>query len=142
MKTAFVSLSLVLTACLDPGDDLAHSAATSGCGPTDGRATVILLANDPIPSPTAPPDPYVRLTIDEDVSALAGRSWVVGPQSNAYAIYAFGRSVAQQATSGRVTISRVDANNRIEGIVQLHFPSRSISAGFNATWTESFVLCG
>src|SRR2546425_939078 len=110
MKPTVVSgLAMLLlgaaSACDGPGKALTHAAATNGCGPTDGPTTVIVLANEPVQSPTAPPDPFVRLTIEEPVSTLAGRSWNVGPQSNAYAAYFFGRTVAQQASSGRVSIS-------------------------------------
>ena len=127
-----------------PEAGFTHSVSTFTCGPADGPATAILLAPDPIDG-LQPSDPYVSVVIQRPVSGLAGTTWVVGTNvGDVSAVYVAGSGQHEEATSGTVRIDRVVAQQRIEGSVDLRFPSpaRSVTEAFSAPWIESFILCG
>ena len=125
-----------------PLGDFRHSVSTFQCGPADGPATAVLLARDAIDG-LQPTNPYVRVVILRAASELAGTSWNVGPSfDEAGAALYSGSDTPEQATSGTVRITRVVAQQRIEGTVALHFPSRIVTEEFSAPWIEQLILCG
>ena len=123
-----------------PDGDFSHSVSTFMCGPADGPATAILMARDPIEG-LQPSNPYVSVVIQRPARELAGTSWVVGT-TDAGAIYWDGSDQREEATSGTVRIDRVAPLERVEGSVELRFPSHTVTEAFSAPWIESFMLCG
>jgi len=123
-----------------PEAGFTHSVSTFMCGPADGPATAILLARDPIEG-LQPSNPYISVMIQRPASGLAGTTWVVG-SNDAGAVYVAGPDQREEAISGTVRITRVVAQERVEGSVELRFPSRNVTAAFSAPWIESFMLCG
>ena len=125
-----------------PGAGFSHSVSTFMGGPADGPATAILLARDPIDG-LQPPYPYVSVVIQRSAGELAGTTWILGTSvGDAGAIYWDASDQRVDATSGTVRIDRVVAQERVEGSVELRFPSQSFTQTFNAPWIESFSLCG
>ena len=148
---AFASLVVLATSGCNLSDpvneppplgELTHSVSTFQCGPADGPATAIMLARDSIDG-LSPANPYVRVVIERPASELAGTRWSVGGGvlHDAGAFY-FPSSEGEQATSGTVRIDRVVAQERVEGTVDLRFPSRRVIEEFSAPWIEMFILCG
>ena len=124
-----------------PDGDFSHSVSTLMCGPADGLSTGILLARDPIDG-LQPSNPYVRVMIERPASEVSGR-WVVGsPLRNVSPVYFTGEGQHEEATSGSVQIDRVVAQEKVEGSVELRFPSRTVTESFSAPWIEMFMLCG
>jgi hypothetical protein len=121
--------------------DLPHAVAHFQCGPADGPATAITLASQPIP-PAGPEFPYVAIMINEPLSALAGRTFLVGSGGTAGATYIAGPNTYESASMGRVIIGSVDADSTINGEVSLSFSSRQLVEDFNAVWIQRRVLCG
>ena len=145
-KAALPSLLIVLVLSLacsvftGPAD-LPHAVATFQCGPADGPATGITLARQPIP-PAGPRFPYVVMMIEEPLSALAGRTFLVGSGGTAGATYVAGSNAFESASTGRVIISSVDADSTIHGEVSLSFSSRRVIEAFRADWIPRTMLCG
>jgi len=142
VSIACLSGIVVLTVGCDlfgPQPRLSHAATTLACGPADEGFTAILLANDPIDS-AEPSFPYVRVVFWEPVSALAGRIWDITTDMGPGAWYFTGHKV-QSAISGRVTVTSVDTTNKVDGAVDLQFPSRSVETEFNAPWLNTGVTC-
>ena len=124
-----------------PDGDFSHSVSTLLCGPADGISTGIMLARDPIDG-LEPSNPYVRVLIDRPARDLGGH-WVVGsPLRNVSAFYFTPAGQSEEATSGSVRIDRVVPQERVEGSVELRFPSRTVTESFSAPWIEMFILCG
>lgn len=122
--------------------DFRHSVSTFQCGPADGPATAVLLAHYPFDG-VQPGNPHVRVIILRAVTELSGTSWNVGMNFNdAGALYNAGSGDPEQATSGTVRITRVVAQERVEGTVDLRFPSRQVTEEFSAPWIEQLILCG
>ena len=125
-----------------PQAGFTHSVSTFMCGPADGPATAILLARGPIEG-LQPSNPYVSVVIQRAANALAGTTWVVGTNlGDVSAVYVTGSGQHEEAISGTVRITRVVAQERVEGSVDLRFPSRNVTEAFSAPWIESFILCG
>jgi hypothetical protein len=124
-----------------PDADFTHSVSTLLCGPADGPSTGIMLARDPIDG-LEPSNPYVRIVIDRAASGLGG-GWAVGnPLRNVRADYVAPDGQEEEAISGTVRIDRVVPQERVEGSVELRFPSRTVTESFSAPWIEMFILCG
>ena len=124
-----------------PVGDFSHSVSTLLCGPADGISTGIMLARDQIEG-LEPTNPYVRVRIDRPASEVGGR-WAVGnPLRNVSAVYVTPEGRTEEATSGSVQIDRVVPQERVEGRVDLRFPSRDVTETFGAPWIEMFILCG
>ena len=125
-----------------PDGDFSHSVSTFMCGPADGPATAILLARDSIDG-LQPSNPYVSVVIQHPATGLLGTIWLVGTNvRDVSAVYAPGPRLHEEAISGTVRITRVVAQELVEGRVDLRFPSRSVTEAFSAPWIESFILCG
>jgi hypothetical protein len=80
--------------------------------------------------------------INEPLSALAGRTFLVGSGGTAGATYIVGPNSYESASMGRVIIGSVDADSTIHGEVSLSFSSRQVAEDFNAVWIQRRVLCG
>jgi hypothetical protein len=125
-----------------PQGDFRHSVSTFQCGPADGPATAVLLARDSIDG-LQPTDPHVSVVILRAAAGLQGTSWMIGTSfDDAGALYFSGSGNPEQATAGTVRITRVVAQQRIEGSVSLRFPSRMVTEDFSAPWIEQLILCG
>ncbi len=135
-----LALSLGCSAFTGPAD-FPHAVASFRCGPADGPATGITLASQPIP-PTGPTFPYVAIMIEEPLSALAGRTFLVGSGGTAGATYIAGPNSYESASTGRVVIGSVDADSTIHGSVNLSFNSRRVLDMFHADWIHRGMLCG
>jgi len=136
-----VSFAALAVACgpSEPANELRYAAAMLGCGPVDQPVTIIALAHEPIRSAQLPGD-AVRITIQQPVSGLAGRTWQIGSQAGAF--YLVGGDVQVSAIAGSVTVTQVDATNRVDGRVNLQFPSSLIAMEFSAPWIDSGLRCG
>lgn len=125
-----------------PQGEFRHSVSSFQCGPADGPATAVLLARDPIDG-LAPANPFVRVVIQRPASELGGTSWSIGGVLQAAsAFYSPAADEYEEASSGTVRIDRVVAQERVEGRVELRFPSHTVIEEFNAPWIEMFILCG
>jgi hypothetical protein len=141
MRLSVLALSLGCSVFTGPAD-FPHAVATFACGPADGPATGITLASLPIP-PAGPTFPYVAIMIDQPLSALAGRTFLVGSGGTAGASYNGAPNSFESASMGRVIIASVDADSTIHGEVSLTFPSRQVVVAFTAPWIHrTGVLCG
>jgi hypothetical protein len=116
--------------------------ATFPFNPADGPATAILLARDPIQS-LEPSYPFVRVDIWQSVSEIGGRTWRLDSGLGLMtARYFTAPGIFESATQGSVRIDRVGQDNRVEGRVDLRFPSAAVRSDFSAPWVERLVLCG
>lgn len=146
--TSIVLLSANTTSCNlngpvhQPLGDFRHSVSTFQCGPADGPGIAVLLARDSIEG-LQPANPYVRVLILRAAADLPGTSWNVGSSfDQAAALYYGGSGNPEPATSGTVQVTRVVPQERVEGTVDLRFPSRRVTEEFSAPWIEQLVLCG
>jgi hypothetical protein len=110
------------------------------CGPADGAATSIYLAGEPIEGVEPSSFPYVRITIWHGVMELAGGSFRV--DTDVAGLYFTGPNTFEIASSGSVTVERVGAGYRIDGVSDLLFPSRRVLGTFSANWVQLELLCG
>ena len=142
-QLSVLALSLGCNVFTAPGD-FRHAAASLQCGPTDGAATGITLASQPIPPAGPTSFPYVAIMIDAPLAALAGHTFLVGNGGTAGAMYAAGPNSYESASMGRVIIAGVDADSTIHGNVSLSFRSRVVIDGFTAVWIQrtGTTVCG
>lgn len=136
-----VSLAGVTLACQSTGpeEELSHAAAMFRCGPVDQGGTAILLASDPISAAQLPPN-LVEVVIWEPVNALAGRTWTMNTDT-AGARNVVGGDAYESAASGHITVTGVDGSKKVEGVVDLHFPSVRVATHFNAPWIGNGGTC-
>jgi len=136
-----VSLLALLAGCdqLGPQPRLAHAAAMRWCGPADGPATVIVLADEPVQS-VEPLYPSVSIMILDGVSGIAGRTFSVTGDS-AGATYIIKPGHNEFASSGSIIITSVDSAKTVSGSASLRFQSRIVETQFTAPWIESLMLC-
>jgi hypothetical protein len=136
-----LSLLALLAGCdeLGPQPRLSHAAAMRWCGPADGPATVIRLADEPVQS-AEPLYPSVSIMILDGVSGIAGRTFSVTGDS-AGATYITKPGQYAYASSGSVTITSVDSAKTVSGSASLRFQSRIVETQFTAPWIESLMLC-
>jgi hypothetical protein len=118
---------------------LAHAAAMFWCGPADGPATVIVLADEPVQS-VEPLYPSVSIMILDGVSGIAGRTFSVTGDS-AGATYIIKPGHNEFASSGSIIITSVDSAKTVSGSASLRFQSRIVETQFTAPWIESLMLC-
>jgi hypothetical protein len=140
---AVSSLVVVLVGCSDssaPSGNLRYSAWVMGCGAADGPATWITLSRNPLPA-IDPTYPYVAITIERPLSQLQG-SWTVGNGATAAGASYIMPAQTQTATFGRVTITAVDADSTIHGLVDLWFPAQRVNSELHAAWLHRAALCG
>jgi hypothetical protein len=98
---------------------------------------VIYLARDPIEGVSPSSFPYVRITILEDATQLAGKTFRVEDA----ALYVTGAGTFELPRRGSVSIVRVGPDRRIEGNVNLQF-SRPVVGSFSAGYVLLEILCG
>ncbi len=117
-----------------------HAVAGPVCGSAGGPAVGIYLARDPISG--APSTPYVRIYLEQSVTAISGRTWTLaGTASDGTAWFQSAPSTGPQnynnelATGGYMIVNSVGSDNTIEGTVDLTFPNAGhIRGGFRAAW--------
>ena len=135
-----LAFSLGCESVSGPPEGLSHALAMNSCGPADGAATSIYLAGDPIEGVEPSSFPYVRIAIWYGVTELAGGSFHV--DTDASALYFTGPDTFEIASGGSVTVERVGAGFRIDGVSDLRFPSRRVLGTFSASWVQLELLCG
>jgi hypothetical protein len=122
---------------------LKYSAATATCGPTDGPAVAVYLAMNPIGSidPTAP---FVRVYVPVTLAELEERRvWPVSGRTMATAQFRANESTYEYAATGLLTVTSVDSDSAVSGVVDLLFPKAGyIKTAFRATWIPMRGLCG
>src|ERR1044071_8064654 len=124
---AYLSALLAISAGCDvfgPASSLSHAAARFWCGPADGPATAIVLAQEPV-QPGDWPYPSVHVMIWQDVSRIAGHTWSVTSDA-AGGSYTPTPDRLESPISGTITIRSVDAAKTVRGSLRLRFPSRSV----------------
>jgi hypothetical protein len=150
LLTRMLRLSLVAVFAMACGDavspplrGLTYAAATFACGPADGPAVAIYLAQSPVGS-LEPSTPFVRVYVPVELDQLAGRAWpVFAGKSEAGAWFHPNESTYELAETGYMIVSSVDSDKTIEGSVDLQFPdSGHIKTRFRATWVPTTTLCG
>lgn len=111
-----------------------HAVAGPVCGSAGGPAVGIYLARDPISG--APSTPYVRIYLEQSVTAISGRTWTLaGTASDGNAWFQSTPSNNELATGGYMIVNSVGSDNTIEGTVDLTFPNAGhIRGGFRAAW--------
>lgn len=142
------SIAIALTlACasdgiLGPPSGFPNATAGAFCAPNDGPAVAIYLS--PTPAQLYPSMPYVRVAIWKSLDALTGRVWRVGPGSvDAWATFQVTDTDYESASSGYLTVTSVSADNRIEGTLDIIFPTTGrVRGGFKADWIAQRPLCG
>lgn len=139
-----VGASLVAaTACglFESKPFFSHSAATYGCGPAGAPTMLnILLAEKPIQS-VPPPAPYISIVLTPSPDTLAGRIFVITGNGQMAARYYPWPGVIQAASSGSIAITSVDSTKAIAGVVDLQFPSWTVTARFRAAQIPTGVYC-
>lgn len=135
-----VAFSLGCGSASGPPEGLSHAIAMNTCGPADGAATQIYLAGEPIEGLEPSSFPYVRIAIWRGVTELAGGSFRV--DTDAAGWYVTGPTTFETASGGSVTIERVEAGYRIDGVSDLRFPSGRVLGTFSANWVQLELLCG
>lgn len=120
-----------------------YAAATFQCGPTDGPATAIYIAPEPVGS-IEPSAPFVRVFVPVAVEELNGHTWPVsdGNSESAAWFHSIDANV-EIATTGYINVSSVGSDKTIEGSVHLRFPDAGRVRGeFRAAWIQRTILCG
>jgi hypothetical protein len=145
-RTGLTVLAVSLLACSSdriggPSAAFRHASVTRACGPADGPAVAIYFTPTQLESDLASP-PYVRVGIDQPLESLGGHGWVVTANSDGmFAVFQPSTGDVEIATSGYLTAKSVNADNSIDGVVDLSFPSGHVQSEFHATFITSTMLC-
>ena len=134
----FVMLSSVVAASVGcglfgPDPALSHAFAMIGLGPADGPVPIIVLAHDPIDC-AKPSFPYVAMNFGES-GQLSARTWDIAADVTPSVSYVTWPGKSEAPISGTVTVTSVD-NSKVEGSVDLQFPSRTVTKPFSALWVQ------
>jgi ABC-type transport system substrate-binding protein len=145
MRLTFVLLALAASCASDaipgPPAGLPYAAATPGCGPADGPATVIYLSSNPVES-LDPSTPFVRIAIWQSLDRVGARSWSVADGA-ASALYFSTPDEFEVATGGSVTVTAVDPDSTVCGSAVFTFPTQGrVAGGFHAGWFPVALRCG
>jgi hypothetical protein len=145
---AIGTIVLAAGACTAEGilgspDAPTYAVAAPTCGPADGPAVAIYLAEAPV-DPMDPAPPYVRVVVWQPLDLLATRSWTLNDgDEGAAAWYYSGAQSSEVGASGEVRVTAVRADSTVEGTVELRFPVAGRVAGrFRATWVPLSLRCG
>jgi hypothetical protein len=149
--TTLLALSAAAAGCgIGPGDPsatataTATAAATPSCGPTDGPAVTIYLADAPWTG-ERPAAPYVRVAIWQPRDRLVPRTWVLTGGAEGGAWWHPTATTFEIATRGTVSVSRVAPDGTVDGTVDLTFPGGGrVRRAFSAAWRpgDGRLLCG
>lgn len=124
-----------------PGGRFDHALARSVCGPADGPALAIWLAQDPIPL-TGPSGEYVYVYIDGMIDPLLGQRLTVSPTSIVSASFRWTTSKYETATGGYLILNSGSLGNGLDGSLDLVFPSAGrVHGDFHAQWLPISGLC-
>jgi len=125
-----------------PSGRFDHAAATFACGPADGPALAIYLAQDPITS-LEPAGVFVRVYVSGTIDEIRGAILPISSNSNAAAWFHPNANDYEIATSGYLMVGSGSAGSTLEGSVGLQFPrAGDIHGAFHAEWIPTNVLCG
>jgi len=125
-----------------PSGRFDHAAATFACGPADGPALAIYLAQDPITS-LEPAGVFVRVYVSGTIDEIRGAILPISSNSNAAAWFHPNANDYEIATSGYLMVGSGSAGSTQEGSVGLQFPrAGDIHGAFHAEWIPTNVLCG
>jgi len=144
-----LSIVIVLLAGCDsdgihaPPRDLSHAVAAHSCAPNDGPAVAIYLTSAAVQS-LEPSTPYLRAAVWQPLDGLSGRSWSLASGSTQGAAWFHSTATTFEiAIRGKLTVTSVAPDNRVEGIIDVTFPrSGRIRGAFAATWVARTMLCG
>ena len=146
-RTAAIALAcLAAVRCGSPTElgPPTAAVATRSCGPTDGPAVTIYLA-ERLAGAGVPPAPHVRVALWQPPARLADRTWVLTDGRDGGAWRHTSAMAFEVATRGTVTVYRVAADTTIEGAVDLTFPGGArVRQTFHAAWhpDPAGPLCG
>ncbi|HMF99756.1 MAG TPA: hypothetical protein VK560_00780 [Gemmatimonadaceae bacterium] len=125
-----------------PSGRFDHAAATFACGPADGPALAIYLAQDPITS-LEPAGVFVRVYVSGTIDEIRGAILPISSNSIAAAWFHPNANDYEIATSGYLMVGSGSAGSTLEGSVGLQFPrAGDIHGAFHAEWIPTNVLCG
>ena len=116
-----------------PDPALSHAVAMVGPGPADGPVPIIFLAHEPIDC-NRRPFPYVAMNFGES-GQISARTWDIAADVTPDVSYNTSPGKFEGAISGTVTVTSVD-NSKVEGSVDLQFPSRTVTKPFSAPWVQ------
>ena len=132
------------TACHEnptvPEDSILFAAATFECGPADGPATAIYLMPEPV-GPLPLSGAFVRVYVPVGVDHLTGRWTVSDGITDAAGWFHSDDDQYEPATGGSLDVTAVNADNSIEGVIDLHFDKAGHLKGpFKADWRPPTVV--
>jgi hypothetical protein len=119
-----------------------HASLARACGPADGPAAAFYFTPVELESDLAVP-PYVRVGIDHPLEDLGKQGWTVTDSPKMYAVLVPRTGDFEVATDGYLTTASLNADNSIDGTVDLNFPTAGHLHGqFHAVFVQSVMLCG
>src|SRR5690349_4932228 len=116
-----------------PDPALSHAVAMVGPGPADGPVPFIVLAHDPLDCKKRS-FPHLMITFWEARPLSAG-TWNISGDVTPFVSYVPWPGRSEAPISGTVTLTSVD-NAKVEGSVDLQFPSRTVTKPFSAPWVQ------
>lgn len=126
-----------------PGGRFDNALARSTCGPADGPALAIFLAQDPIPT-SGPSGEYVYVYIDLMTVPvpLLGQRLTVSPTSIVSASFRWTTTRYENATGGYVILNRGSVGNGLDGSLDLLFPKAGrVHGEFHSEWLPNVHTC-
>ena len=146
-KCGWLLAALVLACSSDsvvgPGGRFDHALARSTCGPADGPALVIFLAQDPIPT-SGPSGEYVYVYIDlmSGPFPFSGQKLTISSNSIVFASFRWTATENETATSGYVMLNSGSVGNGLDGAVDLQFPTAGrVHGEFHSEWLPINGFC-
>jgi hypothetical protein len=126
-----------------PPQGFGQAVATNDCGPADGPAVAIYLAQAEVET-FEPAPPYVRIYVAQPLEELAGRSWsLAGHEAQGSALYCNERGTCEAAIAGTLTVDAVTSDSTVDASTTLAFPSSGrVIGGIRARWVPRTMLCG
>lgn len=145
---SLLALAMAGTASIACGDGLSvertpYAVAVFACGPADGPAVQIYLAEQPITN-GAPLAPFVSLFFDRSIQQLTAGTYTTSSSTAPVAISRLSspiQSSFEVAQNGFVHITSVLANHTVIGDVTAEFSNDVISREFVAPWQDRQVPC-
>jgi hypothetical protein len=126
----------------EPPAGFAHATATRDCGPADGPAVSIFLANQP--AELEPEPPYIRIYLTRGVDEVSGQTWQLsGDGAQGSAQYCPAGGGCEAATGGTISVSAVAADTTLDAAADLVFPTHGhVTGGIHARWVSRLMMCG
>jgi hypothetical protein len=117
--------------------------ARPDCGPADGPAVRIVLANVEPPDSLVDPVPHLAFYLYTGVDNVNGRAFSLRPDEHeGSAQYCRAAGECSMATDGRIRFTDVVAGSHLSGTYDSTLPSGERQSGrFRATWRDRQVFC-